>query len=287
MDSLVIPATNPPQTDDRPIGLFDSGIGGLTVLKSLVSSFPSEDFIYLGDTARLPYGSKSPQTIEKYLLQNIAFLQSLNVKAVVVACNSASTVLLNGNPHVFSVPVYNVIEPGARAAVEHSESKRIGVLGTKATVTAKSYVRAIHALDHDMIVFQQACPLLVPLVEEGWEEDPITNLIVYRYLQPIIHAKVDTLILGCTHYPALITAFEKVAGANVRLVDSCSAVSALIQIDLTSGAVGPHSRPPGSAPRPLRIMTTDVSQSFFDVAQRLMKPHAILELEAVDIGGAS
>ncbi|RYZ63622.1 MAG: glutamate racemase, partial [Proteobacteria bacterium] len=161
--------------DDRPIGLFDSGIGGLTVLKTLLGDFPNESFLYLGDTARLPYGSKSAQTIERYLIQNIDFLASRNVKAVVVACNSASTVLL-GTTLTFPVPVYNVIEPGAERALKATSGKRIGVLGTKATVAAKSYVNALHARDASVEVFQQACPLLVPLVEEGMEEDPITNL---------------------------------------------------------------------------------------------------------------
>ncbi|HVK60540.1 MAG TPA: glutamate racemase [Bdellovibrionales bacterium] len=264
---------------EKPIGVFDSGIGGLTVLKTLIARFPNESFVYLGDTARLPYGSKSPKTIERYLLQNIEFLLNQNVKAAVVACNSASTVLLSNPSLAFPVPVYNVIEPGAATAVRESEAKRIGVLGTKATVGAKSYVQAIHRLDREAVVFQQACPLLVPLVEEGWEDDPITNLVVYRYIQPIIQAKVDTLILGCTHYPALRLAFEKVAGPHIRLVDSSLAISDLIDADFASGRLAR-----GSKPAPLRLMTTDVSQSFFDVAARLMNPVEIPQLEAVDIG---
>lgn len=266
------------KTDDRPIGLFDSGIGGLTVLKSLMTALPEESFVYLGDTARLPYGSKSPATIERYLKQNIRFLTEQNVKAIVVACNSASTVLL-GQKHDFPVPVYNVIEPGAATALKASVGKRIGVLGTKATVSAKAYVRSLHALDPHATVFQQACPLLVPLVEEGWEEDPLTNLVIYRYLTPILQANIDTLILGCTHYPALRQGIAKVAGPHVALVDSAEAIASAIRTDIAADRlVG------GEKAAPLRIMTTDVSPSFIEVATRLMYPHAIPALQEVDIG---
>ncbi len=264
-------------TDKRPIGLFDSGIGGLTVFKSLLSSLPNESFVYLGDTARLPYGSKSPQTIERYLLQNIDFLIRKNVKAVVVACNSASTVLL-GPPRDFGLPVYNVIEPGATAALQVSPGKKIGILGTKATVSARSYVRALHAIDENVTVFQQACPLLVPLVEEGMENDPITNLIVYRYVAPLIGAGVDTIILGCTHYPVLRANIEKATNGRIKLIDSSDALATLIHSDLASGRLGASD-----ARISLEIMTTDVSQSFSEVARRLMLPHVIPDLVEVDI----
>ena len=268
------------EVDNRPIGLFDSGIGGLTVLRSLMSHLPSESFVYLGDTARLPYGSKSPATIEKYLTQNIRFLCGLDVKTIVVACNSASTVLLGKEP-AFDVPVYNVIEPGAKAALNASIGKRIGVLGTKATIAARAYTTAIHALDRDAHVFGQACPLLVPLVEEGWEDDPLTNLVIYRYLNPIVQNKIDTLILGCTHYPALRTGIMKVAGPSIEIVDSAEVIATMLRADLESGRLKPSQNS-----SPLKIMTTDVSESFREVAARLMRPHAIPELQLVDIGTA-
>jgi glutamate racemase len=267
--------------DERAIGLFDSGIGGLTVLKSLVTSFPQETFIYLGDTARLPYGSKSPETIERYLRQNIRFLVERGVKAVVVACNTASTVLLN-RPKTdfdFPVPVYNVIEPGAETAIAASKQKRIGVLGTRATVAAQAYVRALHHIDPKAVVFQQACPLLVPLVEEGWDQDPLTNLVIYRYLAPLLEQKVDTLILGCTHYPALRDGISRVAGPNIALVDSAEAIAARIQSDIQYG----HLKG-GKAARELILLTTDASPGFEEVAARLMNPTAIPALQAVDIG---
>ncbi|MES2965079.1 MAG: glutamate racemase [Bdellovibrionota bacterium] len=274
-----MPAEKPSERtdDDRPIGLFDSGIGGLTVLKALWSALPQESFVYLGDTARLPYGSKSPQTIERYCLQNIDFLLRRGVKAIVVACNTASTTLLDHGPREFPVPVYNVIEPGAAEALKASTRKQIGVLGTKATIAAKSYARAIHAIDKEATVYQAACPLLVPLVEEGLEEDPLTNLFIYRYLQPLLQAGVDTLILGCTHYPALRPGFEKVAGPNVVLVDSAQAIAHQIGNDMGTRL---H---PSRAPRRTEFLTTDAAQSFLEVAQRLMSPHPVPELIEVDI----
>lgn len=262
----------------RPIGLFDSGIGGLTVLRSVMGHLPKEDFLYLGDTARLPYGSKSPATIERYLAQNIQFLLSLNVKAVVVACNSASTVLLGKTP-AYAVPVYNVIEPGARAALQASVTKRIGVLGTKATIAAGAYTRAIHDVDAGASVFAQACPLLVPLVEEGWEDDPLTNLVIYRYLHPLTLQKIDTLIMGCTHYPALRSGIAKVAGPSIALVDSAEVIANSIQADIKEGRLQP-----GDGSGKLKVMTTDNSPGFFEIATRLMSPREVPPLELVDIG---
>lgn len=263
---------------DRPIGLFDSGIGGLTVLRSLMTTFPNESFVYLGDTARLPYGNKSPDTIRKYLEQNIKFLVQQNVKAIIVACNSASTVLLEPGERHFPVPVYNVIEPGAAAALAVSVNKRIGVLGTKATVRAQSYANVLKKLDPSIEVIQQACPLLVPLVEEGWEEDPLTNLVIYRYVQPVLATGVDTLILGCTHYPALRGGIGRVAGPNVNLIDSSEAIGKLLNEDFSSGRLAK-----GSKRQPLRLMTTDSAPSFGEIAVRLMRPHATPPLETIDL----
>lgn len=267
------------KTDDRPIGLFDSGIGGLTVLKSLMTALPQETFVYLGDTARLPYGSKSPSTIDRYVRQNIRFLTDMDVKAIVVACNSASTVLLGVSRDEFPIPVYNVIEPGAATALSVTKSKRIGVLGTKATVSARAYVKTLLQLEPNATVFQQACPLLVPLVEEGWEDDPLTNLVIYRYLTPILQNGIDTLIMGCTHYPALRQGIAKVAGSHVQLVDSADAIAKAITEDIAQGRL--HA---GRTRAPLKVMTTDVSPSFSEVATRLMHPIGIPPLEEVDIG---
>jgi glutamate racemase len=267
--------------DNRPIGLFDSGIGGLTVLKSLLGSLKHESFVYLGDTARLPYGSKSPATIERYLRQNIQFLLTQNVKAVIVACNSASTVLLDSQTN-FPIPVYNVIEPGAATAIAASSNQSIGVLGTTATINAMAYVKSIHKLAPMATVYQQACPLLVPLVEEGWEDDPLTNLVIYRYLTPILNTGIDTLILGCTHYPALREAITKIAGPEIKLIDSAEAIVQVLRRDFESGLLLP-----GAQASPLQLMTTDVSPAFSKVAARLMFPHLIPALLAVDISVAA
>jgi glutamate racemase len=261
----------------QPIGVFDSGLGGLTVLKALMIAFPYEDFIYLGDTARIPYGSKSSTTIARYTEKNIRFLQSRNVKAVVVACNSASSVL----PQVQTdALVYNVIEPGALVAATMTENKRIGVIATRATVLQKAYVQALEKIDREFQVYQQACPLLVPLVEEGWEEDPLTNLVVYRYLTPLISVQIDTLILGCTHYPVLTGAIRKAVGNGVRLVDSATAIVDLLKKDFSSGKLAP--RTPESTGT-LHLLATDVSDAFQAQAARILSPLPVPALEVVDI----
>ncbi|MGZ5279028.1 MAG: glutamate racemase [Pseudobdellovibrionaceae bacterium] len=181
------------------IGVFDSGVGGLTVLKELAAHFPNEEFLYLGDTARLPYGTKSPETIRQYSEQILNFLTARKVDALIIACNTASSQV--PEKEWLSLPVFNVIEPGAEFAVASSENKHIGVLGTRALVASGAYQKEILKLSPDAQVFAQSCPLFVPLAEEGWLEDPITNLIAYRYLHPLLESKIDTLILGCTHYP--------------------------------------------------------------------------------------
>lgn len=259
------------------IGIFDSGFGGLTVLKEMIATFPEESFIYLGDTARLPYGTKSPDVIRRYLEQNIAFLQKHSVDAIVVACNSASSVLTEEEQ--FGVPIYGVIAPGAKAAVQSTLSQKIGVIGTRATVEGGAYVRAIHQLDKEIKIFQQACPLLVPLVEEGLEEDPLTNLITYRYLSPLLGTGIDTLVLGCTHYPMLRKAVKKVVGANVKLVDSAEPVAEQMRKDLEAGlwtlkkSESPH----------FKIFASDAGSCFKAVADKILAPLKVPNIEAVDI----
>lgn len=258
-------------SDPRPIGFFDSGIGGLTVLRAVREKLRHENFIYLGDTARLPYGTKSPETIRKYTEQNIAALERLGVKAVVIACNSASTSILAGKenrtPVSSGVPLFNVIEPGAEAALAVSKSKRIGILGTRATVQSGAYVKAIHALAPKAEVFQQPAPLLVPLVEEGWENDPLTNLVIYRYLAPLQAQSIDTLVLGCTHYPALQDGIARVLGAGIVLVDSAHAIADRIAADLASGQIAPH-RAGGTGS--LELYATDAASSTIETARRLI-----------------
>ncbi len=272
-------------TSTLPIGVFDSGLGGLTVLKALRERFTHEHFIYLGDTARIPYGSKSPRTIQRYLEQNIKFLESCGVKAVVIACNSASTqaaqVLAAANAAGTKiVPLYNVISPSARRASEITKNGLVGVIATRATVQSRAYVSEVEKLNPKLKVYQQACPLLVPLVEEGWDEDPITNLIVYRYLTPLVAANVDTLILGCTHFPILRNAIARVTGPHVELVESSISIADQIQSDFESAKLAPNHSGLSSE---LRVYTTDVSDNFQALAQRIMGTQALKQLELADI----
>jgi glutamate racemase len=202
-----------------PIGVFDSGLGGLTVVKELRRLLPQENVIYVGDTARVPYGTKSPDTIRRYAMQIAFFLLQKKVKALVVACNSATAAAL-GTLKDLPVPVIGVIEPGAKTAVLTSKTMKIGVIGTRATIASRAYDKAIHAYAPKAKIFDQACPLLVPLVEEGWTIHPITQLVVHGYMENLKKAKIDTLVLGCTHYPLLKAALQRSIGPKVKLIDS-------------------------------------------------------------------
>lgn len=257
------------------IGVFDSGVGGLTVLNALKRRWPGENFVYLADTARLPYGSKSLHTIHQYAEQNIRYLQKFSVKAVVVACNSASTAILE-QPINSAIPILNVVAPGARKAVESSKLKRIGVLGTRATVLSEAYPHAILRLAPEALVFQQACPLWVPLVEEGWIDDPITNLIVYRYINNLVHENIDTLILGCTHYPALKNSIQKVVGREIQLIDSSLG---LIEDLEKLGICNADSNKPGR----VQMLCTDFSPRLEETFRLLLGGIHYDAIETIDL----
>jgi glutamate racemase len=213
----------------RPIGVFDSGIGGLTVLKEIHSRFPYENTVYLGDTARVPYGIRSPETVTRYSFENTRFLFSKDVKMVVIACNTASSVSLDSIRNSVEIPVLGVIEPGAKAAVAATRNKKIGIIGTEATIRSNSYTKAIKALDSVIEVFGIACPLFVPLVEEGWTEGKIAEMIAKEYLLEIKKKEIDTLVLGCTHYPLLKSILSSVMGDGVRLIDSATETAGEIE----------------------------------------------------------
>lgn len=255
------------------VAVFDSGVGGLTVLKALKQRWPGQDFVYLADTARLPYGTKSLHTIHLYVEQNIRFLESYKPLAIVVACNSASTALLE-KPVRSTTPIFNVVEPGARKAVETSKSGRIGVLGTRATVFSEAYPRAIKKLKSETEVFQQACPLWVPLVEEGWVDDPVTNLIVYRYASALNAHQVDTAILGCTHFPVLRASIQKALGPSVQLVDSSSGLIEDLAPLKLSEAKGRGK---------VQALCTDYSPRLKETMDAIMGGIAIDSLEAIDL----
>ncbi len=204
----------------QAIGIFDSGVGGLTVLKEIVKALPQEDTIYLGDTARVPYGTKSPETVTRYARQIAGFLVRRDIKLLVVACNTASAVSLEALEAELPIPVVGVIEPGARRAVAVTRSGRVGVIGTEGTIKSSAYTRAIKRLAPEIEVLTQPCPIFVPLAEEGWTDNEVTRLTTIQYLQPLKDAGVDTLVLGCTHYPLLKKVIAEVMGPDVRLVDS-------------------------------------------------------------------
>jgi glutamate racemase len=206
----------------QAVGIFDSGVGGLTVLREITRVLPQEDTIYFGDTARVPYGTKSPETVTRYAHEITSFLVRRDIKLLVVACNTASAVALPSLKRQFSIPVVGVIEPGARRAVEVSRSGRIGVIGTAGTIRSSAYTRAIKRLNPSAVVLTKACPLFVPLAEEGWVDNQVARLTAQSYLQELIDAGVDTLVLGCTHYPLLKPLIAEVMGSGVTLVDSAA-----------------------------------------------------------------
>ncbi len=210
---------------ENPIGVFDSGIGGLTVVKRLNQCMPNENIIYFGDTARVPYGNKSNSTVIEYADEDARFLLKKNVKIIVVACNTASSVAINYLQENFDIPIIGMIEPGAKKALEISKSKRIGVIGTYATINNHAYSKKLLEIDKEVKVFEKACPLFVPLAEEGLIKHPATKLIAEEYLNELKQAEIDTLILGCTHYPILAETIGEIMGERVQLVDSGQAAS--------------------------------------------------------------
>ena len=207
-------------SDPRPVGIFDSGLGGLTVARAIMDRLPHESLIYFGDTARVPYGPKSPDTVRRYSREIAAFLLGEDVKAIVIACNTATAHGLAALRAESPVPVIGVIEPGARAAVAASTSRRIGVIGTAGTIRSEAYERSIRELAPDAHIVSRACPLLVPLVEEGWTDHEAARVVAREYLRPFGRDGVDALVLGCTHYPHLTAVIQETVGPGVRLVDS-------------------------------------------------------------------
>ena len=220
-----------------PLGVFDSGIGGLTVVHAIFERLPHESVVYFGDTARVPYGPKSPETVRRYSGEILQFLLGRGVKMVVVACNTSTAHALAELRARSPVPVIGVIEPGAKAAVAATRSGRIGVIGTAGTVASGAYERAIKALRPDASVISQACPLFVPLIEEGWFDHPATELVVREYLEPLRAAQVDVLVLGCTHYPLIKPLLFRVLGPTVRLIDSAEETAAEVARALDAGGL--------------------------------------------------
>ena len=249
-----------------PIGIFDSGIGGLTVARAIYERLPHESTIYFGDTARVPYGPKSPDTVRRYSLEILHWLLGQGVKAVVIACNTSTAHALDALQAESSVPVIGVIEPGARAAVSAMRRGPIGVIGTAGTIASNAYARAIQAAKPGAAVEQKACPLFVPLVEEGWFEHPAAELIALEYLQPLKHANVDVLVLGCTHYPLLKPLLQRIMGPDIRLIDSGEETAATVQGVLHSTGL---NAPPSASPAH-RFVVSDDEARFRQVGSRFI-----------------
>lgn len=262
---------------DRAIGIFDSGVGGLTVFQAARKILPNEEFIYLGDTARVPYGTKSPVTVLRYAQQAAAFLVRQRVKALVVACNTASSVAVPVLAKRFRLPVIGVIEPGAKRAAELTRNGKIGVIGTEGTVKSEAYPQAIRQIDPDLAIFSVPCPLFVPLAEEGWAEHPVARMCAEEYLAPLLREGVDTLVLGCTHYPLLKPTLQQLLGDQVRLVDSAEATAKEILELLTQRQL--FRRTPAASPK---FFVTDVPTRFCRVGGAFLGG-ALTDVQQVDI----
>lgn len=272
----------PPIDSSAPLGVFDSGLGGLTVVRALRRRLPSESIIYLGDTARVPYGTRSASTVVRYALGCARLLLDRGVKGIVVACNTVSAVALEMLRVELDVPVLGVIEPGASAAVKAAEGGIIGILGTPGTIASGAYPRAVAAKSTRSEVIGQAAPLLVPLAEEGWTEGEVPRLVVRRYLEPIVAAKARVIVLGCTHYPLLFDTIQaeaaRLAGHPIPLIDGAQA---------TAEAVGSFLEERGELARKqgrgsLELLVTDLPKSFASIAERFLG-EPVPKVEQVDL----
>lgn len=248
-----------------PIGVFDSGLGGLTVVKQLIRQLPCEQIIYFGDTARVPYGNKSVETVQKFSLQIANFLADRGIKMIVVACNTASSVALELLQTHFDLPIIGVIEPGARSALANSPGKKIGVIGTTGTINSGRYTQVLTALDLSTRVFARACPLFVPLVEEGWGNTLVTEMVAREYLHDLV-PKIDTLILGCTHYPIIKDVIQKVVDSDIRIIDTAIETANQVRQILTQYGLLSELQKPTR----YQFFVSDLPQKFEEIAERFL-----------------
>lgn len=275
-----------------PIGIFDSGVGGLTVYRALHERLPNEHFVYLGDTARVPYGTKSLSTVERYGIENAKFLEAHGIKLLVVACNTASALALPAIRSAVGVPVIGVIEPGARAAVAVAAGKSVGVIATEATVKSGAYASAIARMDPTIKVMERSCPLFVPLAEEGWADTDVARAVAEQYLNDFIEQDLGALVLGCTHYPILRELIGEVVGSDVALIDSGEAAAREVEVLLESSefAAGAVASTAGDVrERELcddldHFYVTDAAERFAKVAERFLGMSPSI-LEAVEVWG--
>lgn len=260
------------------IGIFDSGIGGLTVVRAVEHRLPAERLVYFGDTARVPYGTKSERTIRQFALQDSLFLLDHTVKLLVVACNTASAIALDYLKNIFKIPVVSVIEPGIQAALQATKNGKIGVIGTTATITNGIYGRLLRSVNPALQVTEVACPLFVPFIEEGVVEGPLAELVVERYLRNLQTVGIDTLILGCTHYPLFRSAIAKFMGNSIILIDSAQATAEHIAHLFSSGIVEPNVE----ADNGRQFFVSDITPCFKKLAERFLGRN-ISEIIQVDI----
>lgn len=247
------------------IGIFDSGVGGLTVVHQLLTALPNEHLIYLGDTARYPYGTKSAEVVTRYTLENAQFLLDKGVKLLVVACNTMSAVALDPLRAHTSVPIVGVIEPGARAALAATRNRKVGVIGTDATIASGSYTRALRALDPGLEIYTRACPLFVALAEEGWVENAVAEEVAATYLASLRQSGIDTLVLGCTHYPLLARTIGKCLGPEVQLVDSATETARAV-----AAVLAEHSLAAKAGRGSTSFFVTDVPDRFVKIGGRFL-----------------
>lgn len=252
-------------TDKRPIGVFDSGIGGLTVVRELRKQLPNESIVYFGDTARVPYGNKSPETVIRYAKEATYLLLQYDIKALVVACNTASAHAIEKLKEHFSIPIYGVIQPGADRALKVTKNKKILVIGTSGTIRSNAYQRRLRKNGNGLEIYQKACPLFVPLVEEGWLINSITHSIIDEYLGPYKAQNIDTVILGCTHYPILKPAIKEF-WPTVQLVDSGVETARMIKRDLDNKFLNPDDTNGGNC----KFFVSDIAENFQEIGQMFL-----------------
>jgi glutamate racemase len=254
------------EIQNRPVGIFDSGVGGLTVVAEIFRLLPGENVVYFGDVGRYPYGGRSKETIIQFTKQDINFLLEHKVKLIIAACNSASSVALESVRDDYDIEILGVIEPGAKAAVNHTRNKRIGIIGTRATIGSNSYARAIQKRNENIKVYSLACPLFVPLAEEGYVEQEATYLIAKDYLKTLIDVKIDTLVLGCTHYPLLRSIISRVMGEDVHLIDSAEATARELAAVLSiKNLLRPSDKEVAH-----KFYVSDVPDKFSQIAERFL-----------------
>jgi glutamate racemase len=267
--------------NDKPIGVFDSGLGGLTVAREIMQQLSQESIVYFGDTARVPYGSKSTATVTQFAFEGVNFLLSQDVKMIVIACNTVSATCLPELQKSTQVPVVGVIVPGARAAAKATRNKVVGVIGTERTINSHSYEKAIHEIDREISIYSRACPLFVPLVEEGWLENEAVLYTARTYLEPLKVEGIDTLVLACTHYPLLKPTLKKVMGKEVELVDSAHETSKEVSRILDETGLRASGK---NKPR-YRYFVSDNPEKFIVVGERFLKrpidPISVIDPEII------